>query len=203
MNMKRVAGTIISASLLATSILFAMPTLAFAEEAEKSGVALLLPNMAEFIPMLIAFIIMWVILAKFGYPVVDKMLAKRAKVIQDDLSAAEQAKIESQRLLEEYRAQMEDSKKQAAEIISEAKKTGETVRAQLTEQAQEESEKMIRKAREAIEAEKKAAVSEIQSSVADISVAVAGKIIGSDLSGDEHRKIIERYVAEAGSLNAD
>jgi F-type H+-transporting ATPase subunit b len=36
-----------------------------------------------------------------------------------------------------------------------------------------------------------------------VSVAVAGKLIGSELSKDDHLKIIEKYVSEAGSLNAN
>ena len=62
---------------------------------------------------------------------------------------------------------------------------------------------MIAKARAAIEFERKQAVAELQGSVADLSVAVAGKLIGENLSDDEHRRIIERYVEEAGSLNAN
>ena len=61
---------------------------------------------------------------------------------------------------------------------------------------------MIEKARLAIESEKKAAIAELQGSVADTSIAVASRIIGQDLSDDEHRAIIERYVNEAGSFNA-
>ena len=53
------------------------------------------------------------------------------------------------------------------------------------------------------EAEKKAAISELQGSVADISIAVASRVIGSDLSDDEHRAIVERYVNEAGSFNGN
>ncbi len=57
-------------------------------------------------------------------------------------------------------------------------------------------------AQAAIEAERKQAVSDLQKSVADISVSVASKLIGTDLSDDEHRAIIKRYVEEAGSFNA-
>ena len=47
----------------------AFPALAFAAEAEQEGgISAILPDMAEFIPMLIAFIILWIILAKFGWP---------------------------------------------------------------------------------------------------------------------------------------
>ena len=60
---------------------------------------------------------------------------------------------------------------------------------------------MIEKARIAIEAEKKNAIHELQSSMADTSIAVAARIIGEDFSDEEHRKLIERYVKEAGSLN--
>ena len=45
--------------------------------------------------------------------------------------------------------------------------------------------------------------SELQASVADLSVAVAGKLIGNDLSDEQHRAMIKRYVEEAGSFNAN
>ena len=62
---------------------------------------------------------------------------------------------------------------------------------------------MIEKAKAAIEAEKKSAIAELQGSAADLSISVASRLIGEDLSDDEHRKIIERYVNEAGSFNAN
>ena len=62
---------------------------------------------------------------------------------------------------------------------------------------------MIEKARIAIEAEKKAAISDLQGSIADISVDVASRLISTDLSDAEHRAIIERYINEAGSFHAN
>ena len=94
-------------------------------------------------------------------------------------------------------------KAQAAQIVADAKKTGEAVKADITDKAQSEATAMIEKAHNAIEAEKKAAISELQGSVADLSVSVASRLIGEDLNDAEHRKIIERYVNEAGSFNAN
>ena len=62
---------------------------------------------------------------------------------------------------------------------------------------------MIEKARVAIEAEKKSAMGELQSSVADLSVDVASRLVGTDLSDADHRAIIERYINEAGSFNGN
>ena len=182
----------------------AFPALAFAAEAEQEGgISAILPDMAEFIPMLIAFLILWFILAKFGWPLFNGMLEKREQTIKDSLEKSEQARIESERTLEEYKRQLEEAKSQASQIVAEAKRTGDAAKADITEKAQIEAAAMIEKARAAIETEKKAAIAELQGSVADTSIAVASRLIGDDLSDEEHRKIIERYVNEAGSFNAN
>ena len=193
-----------SAVLAAGSMTFAFPALAFASEGESAaGISAILPNMVEFVPMLIAFLVLWFVLAKFGWPKFNDMLEKREQTIKESLEKSEQARIESERVLEEYKSQLEDANSQAAQIVADAKKTGEAVKADITAKAQSEATVMIEKAHAAIEADKKAAISELQGSVADLSVAVASRLIGEDLGDDEHRKIIERYVNEAGSFNAN
>jgi len=154
----------------AASASFAFPALAFANE--KTGVALILPDMVETVPMLIAFIVLVIVLWKFGWPMFEGMLEKREKTIAEALQKSEEARIESERVLAKKRAE-------------------------------EEAASMIEKARTAIEAEKKAAMVDLQSSVADLSVDVATRLVGTDLSDAEHRAIIERYVNEAGSFNGN
>lgn len=178
------------------------PVYAFAAE-EGAGIEAILPQMEEFIPMLVAFIILWIVLAKFGWPLFDGMLTKRENMIKNSLEKSEEARQESERLLAEYREQLEGAKAQAQQILANAKKSGDSVEKEITDKAREEADAMIKKAKEAIEAEKKAAITELQSSVADTSIAVASRLIGEDFSDEEHRKLIERYVKEAGSLNAN
>lgn len=200
-HFNKVLGKVGAVVVPASAFALSCPAYAFA--AEKEGISAILPDMSEFIPMLVAFIILWIVLAKFGWPVFDRMLEKRANTIRDDLKNAEEARQESERVLAEYQQQLAEAKAQAAKIVADAKKAGEDAKADITAKAQQEADGMIEKAHAAIEAEKKAAIAELQGSVADISVSVAGKLIGNDLSDDEHRKMIERYVAEAGSFNAE
>ncbi|MCL2756921.1 MAG: F0F1 ATP synthase subunit B [Coriobacteriia bacterium] len=204
---KKLAGV----AMMAGCLLFANPVAAFAAEAAEEhapdggagGLSLLMPNMLEFIPMLIGFIILWIVLAKFGWPVITGMLDRRIANIKDSLEQAENSKIESERILEEYKAELADAKRQATQIITEAKQTADVIKADITAKAQAEAESMIVKARIAIDAEKKAAIADLQGSVADLSVSVAGRVIGQDLTDVEHRKIIERYLAEAGAFNVN
>lgn len=190
-----------SAVVLASGLMCSFPTLAFASQ--KEGIDVILPDMLEFVPMLVAFIIVAIILAKFGWPVVNNIIEKRESIIKGELEKSEAARIESERVLGEYKRQLEETKAQSAQIIADAKKTAEAAKADITEKAQAEAASMIEKARAAIEAEKKQAIAELQGSVADTSIAVAQRLIGQDLNDAEHRAIIERYVSEAGSFNAN
>lgn len=194
----RLGGVAAAASTAAC----AFPTLAFASEG-SGGISAILPEMDEFVPMLIAFIILWIILAKFGWPKFEGMLSKRENTIKEALEKAESTRVESERVLAEYQKQLDEAKAQSAQIVADAKKTAEAVKADITAKAQTEAAAMIEKARDAIEAEKKAAVAELQGSVVDLSISVAGRLIGEDLDDDQHRKIIERYTTEAGSFNAN
>ena len=192
----------VGGSALALSL--ASPVLAFAaEEEETGGLSAILPDMMEFVPMLVAFIILWIILAKFGWPMFNGMLEKRENTIREALKKSEEAQIESEKTLAEYKKQLADAKAESAQIVADARNAAEAVKADITAKAQTEAADMIAKAKIAIESEKKMAINELQAAVADTSVNVAARFIGNDLTDAEHRKIIERYVSEAGSLNAN
>ncbi|MCL1879410.1 MAG: F0F1 ATP synthase subunit B [Actinomycetia bacterium] len=188
------------------------PVLAFASEPAAAaagheaegggvGISLLFPSLLEWIPMLIGFIVLWIVLAKKAWPVFIGMIDKRAATIKDSLEQAEAARVESAKLLEAQKAQLDDAREQATQIIADARSAAELVRSDIEAKAAEEAETMLKRARAGIEAEKQAAIAELRSSVADISVSVAGKLIGRNLDEQEHRRIIEQYVNEAGSFD--
>ena len=181
-----------AAAIAAGAVALAAPSLALAEENSDLGIGILIPNMSEFIPALIAFLVIWVVLAKFAWPMIVGMLDKRQETIKNNLDEAEAAKIEAQRSLEEYKKQLAEARREAAGIVDEARRAGEQVKADITAQAQAQADEMIAKAKKSIEKEKQAAIADLQSSVADLSVAVAGRFIGEGLSDADQRKLIEK-----------
>ena len=170
--------------------------------AEEGGASIsVMPVLADIWPSIIAFLILFFLLKKFAFGPIGTVLDKRAETIRESLEKAEETKVEAERLLEEYKVQMAEARAEASKVIDQGRKVAESMKTEIVAKAHEEAEQVIVKAREAIEAEKKAAITELQGSVADLSVAVAGKLIGEKLSADEHAALIERYVAEVGSLN--
>ena len=195
--MKNTAIRLVARAGVASGVILATPAVALAEESAV-GPDILIPKMAEFIPALIAFIIIWVILAKLVWPSVLEMMEKRQQKIQDDLDAAERSKIEAAEEAKSYEAKILEAHHEADAIVAKAKKEAEEVRSAVLAKAQREAADIIAKAHGAVDSERHKAMIELSSSVVDLSVEIASKIIGNDLSVEEQRRLAEKYLAEVG-----
>lgn len=198
--MKQINRATVAAAI--SSFVLAVPAQAFAEESSNKA-EILIPKMAEFIPALIAFLIIWVVLAKFAWPQIFSMMDERGKRIQESLDEAETTKKKAIASRKEYDELVTDARRKSADIVLEARKDAEAERARIIEAAHKEAEDIIAKAHANAEDERNAIYAAAAASIADLSVSVASKIVGETLDQDgEQRRLIERYVKEAGSLNA-
>jgi len=160
-----------------------------------------IPPLSAIWPTMIAFLVLFVVLWKFAFPPITKMLEERASTIKESLERAEQTKVEAERLLEDYKQQMAEARGEAAKVIEQGRKVADAMKDEIVAKANEEAAAIVAKARDAMEAEKKAAIAALQAEVADLSVAVAGKLIGEKLTTADHARLIDKFMAEAGSLN--
>ena len=198
--MKQINRATVAAAI--SSFVLAVPAQAFAEESSNKA-EILIPKMAEFIPALIAFLIIWVVLAKFAWPQILSMMDERGKRIQESLDEAETTKKKAIASRKEYDELVTDARRKSADIVLEARKDAEAERARIIEAAHKEAEDIIAKAHANAEDERNAIYAAAAASIGDLSVSVASKIVGETLDQDgEQRRLIERYVKEAGSLNA-
>ena len=198
--MKQINRATVAAAV--SGLVLAMPAQAFAEESSNKA-EILIPKMAEFIPALIAFLIIWVVLAKFAWPQILSMMDERGKRIQESLDEAETTQKKAIASRKEYDELVTDARRKSADIVLEARKDAEAERARIIEAAHKEAEDIIAKAHANAEDERSAIYAAAATSIADLSVSVASKIVGETLDQDgEQRRLIERYIEEAGSLNA-
>ena len=195
--MKNTAMRVASRAVVALGVALATPAVALAEESAV-GPDILIPKMAEFIPVLIAFLIILAVLAKLVWPPVLEMMEKRQQKIQSDLDAAERSKLQAAEEAKSYEAKILDAHHEADAIVAKAKKEAEEVRSAVLAKAQREAADIIAKAHGAVDSERHKAMIELSSSVVDLSVEIASKIIGNDLSVEEQRRLAEKYLAEVG-----
>lgn len=180
--------------------LTAMAILAAEEEESSSNVSLVLPETAELIAGIIAFAIVFFFVWKWAWPTINKTLEQRQLAIGGQMKDAEAAKAEAESLLTDYKAQMSDAKAEGNRIIEEARVTASQMKVDLLAKAEVEAENIRVKAREDAASEKSRALADARSQVGEISVDLAGKIVGESLDADAHQALIDRYLADLESL---
>lgn len=149
---------------------------------------------------LIAFVLVFFVLRKFAIPRIMEAIDTRNEKIEGDIKKAELTREEADKLLTDYKAQLDEARTEAKKVIDEGKALGEKLRQETIAKAQEEANQLITRAQEEIGREKEKAIKELQGQIADISIEVASRVIQKSLSKEEHGKIIDDYVAEVGKL---
>jgi F-type H+-transporting ATPase subunit b len=178
-----------------------LATEATTTSAEESGGAdLLLPAPEELIAGLIAFIIIFLVVWKFAVPALNETLQARQDEIKARLKSAEQSKEEAATLLTDYQAQVAGAKDEAAQIVADARDSGEAVKADIVARAEVEAEAIKERGHEEVVAERDRVAADLRRQVADLSLDVAERVVVSNLDAETQRVLVDQYIDELGGV---
>jgi F-type H+-transporting ATPase subunit b len=177
-----------------------LAVLAQEEEESSSNVDLVLPETAELMAGIIAFSIVFFFIWKWAWPTINKTLEQRQAAMTGKIEEADRTKAEAESLLADYKSQLSEAKTEGNRIIEDARVTAEQMKSDLLFKAEREADNIRVKAREDAASEKSRALADARSQVGDISVDLAGKIVGESLDAEAHQALIDRYLADLESL---
>jgi F-type H+-transporting ATPase subunit b len=151
-----------------------------------------------FVMQAVILLILILLMRKFAWKPILNALDERETGIEDALKSAENAKREmenlqasNQKLLQEARTEREAMLKEAREIKTKMIEDAKT-------EAKEESEKLMQQAQASIETEKKAAIADLKSQVASLSIDIAEKVVRQELSNkDKQEQLVSSLLGEA------
>lgn len=149
---------------------------------------LVTPGIGLIIWMTIAFLIVWVGLGKFAWPAILETIKEREENIANALKSAENAKAEMAKLQSDNEQILKEAREERDSMLKDAKEIREKMIAEAEADAKAKGEKMIADAQAGIEAQKNAAMAEIKSHVAALSVEIAEKILKSELADEKKQK---------------
>ncbi len=159
--------------------------------------SILTPDLGLLFWMLLAFLTVFFIVAKFGFPVITKMVDERKNYIDESLKKAHEANERLAGIQQECERLLNEARVRQSEILSQAKTTGDSMIREAREKAQAEGAKMLLDAKAQIAAEKENALRDIKQTVADLSVVIAEKVVRQKLADNEQQqKLIERMLDE-------
>jgi len=156
---------------------------------------LVMPDFGLFFWMLVSFSILLWLLKRFAWSPILTALTARANTIEEALKSAEIAKEEMLRLQSGNEKILKEAILERERIVKEARDLKDSIIRDARQEASIEATKVIEAAREAIEHERLAAITEIKTLIAGFSVDIAGKILQSKLKDNkEQKELIQNYI---------
>ena len=155
----------------------------------------LLPSWPEFIIGTILFFLVFGLLAKLLMPRITKTLAERTEQIEGGLARSEEAQAEAKALLDQYRQQLDDARRDAARLREEAREQGAQIIAEMREQAQAEARRVTEAAQSQIEAERQQALTSLRTEVGTLATELASRIVGESLTDEARQsRMVDRFL---------
>jgi F-type H+-transporting ATPase subunit b len=156
----------------------------------------LVPNGTFFVE-LIAFAILFFLLAKYIVPPINRAMTARQDAIRKEFADLDEARAEAKAAEEEFRAQIADARHEAAKIREEAREQGAAIIAEMREQAQAEANRIVEHAHTQIEADRQQAVTSLRAEVGTLATGLAGRIVGEALEDQARQsRVVERFLAD-------
>jgi len=147
------------------------------------------------------FLFFLVVVQRFAFGPVSKMLSDRQARVEQGLKDAEQARADSENAEQERLAKITDARREANDILARAQKVAQETRDADIAATREELERLRARATEEIAAEKNRALGELRAEVADLALAAAGKVVHETMTGERQRRLVEEFLAETGTAS--
>jgi len=164
--------------------------------------SILTPDLGLLFWMLLAFLVVFFVLGKYGFPVIVGMVENRKKYIDESLAKAHEASERLENIKQEGDAILQEARAKQAELLKEATATRDAIVAKAQEKAREENARLLAEAMNEIENEKQNAINSIKKQVASMSVEIAQKVLMSQLDNDKAQmELIDRMLDEVSSTS--
>lgn len=159
--------------------------------------SLLVPDTGLLFWMLLAFGVVFFVLAKFGFPIIIKMVNERKEYIDQSLIVAKEANEQLANLKAEGETILAKAHEEQARILNEAAATRDRIIKEAKDQAQIEGQKLMDEVKNQICAEKEDAIRDIRRQVAVLSVDIAEKVLRKNLDNENKQmEMIDRLLDE-------
>ncbi len=143
------------------------------------------------------FIVLAILKWKAWGPLINA-LDKREEDIREALASAEKARQDAEKASSEYEDMMKKALVEAQQIVADGKAAGERVKNDIESAANDKANEIIEKAKAQIDAERRKAIQEIKSSVVNLSMEAAARVIEKNLDSDDNRKLVDQALEGIG-----
>jgi F-type H+-transporting ATPase subunit b len=157
----------------------------------------LLPEVYDLVWSAVIFIVILIVVVRFGLPRMNAMLDARSAAIQGNIAQAEQAQREANEALERYNAQLAEARVEAGKIRDQAREDAKRIVAEARDNAQVEADRIVAQGNAQVEANRAKAEAELRTGVGSLALSLASGIVGEHLADDaSSTAYVDRFLAD-------
>jgi F-type H+-transporting ATPase subunit b len=157
-------------------------------------------NWTMLIAQIINFFLLFGLLYLVAYKPIMRIFDERSNRIKESMEQTESIKEQAANAEEEFKKRLEAASREGQELISRATRTGEEAKQKVQQEARQEAEAIIDKARLGIQRERGEVIDELRKEFTDLTIEAAGKVIERSLDKEAHRELIDKVLEESSTL---
>ena len=147
---------------------------------------------------LLNMVLTFLILKKFLFKPVNKMIDDRQKEIDGLYADANAAKQDAESMRADYTRKLDQAKETSAQIVADATQEANRRSDEIIRQARRDADALRQKAGNDIALEKKKALNEVKGDISKIALDIAGKVVERELNGKDQEHLVEGFLREMG-----
>ena len=155
-------------------------------------------NIWAILASLANLLILTLIVKRFLFKPVKKIVDARRAAIDDDYAQAKAAREEAEESRQNYEAAMAAAKQTSDQIIAEATRSAEYRSNEIVAEARQKATDIRRQAEADAVLERKKAEDEIKREIADVSTQLTGKLLQREINENDHKNLIDSFLNELG-----
>ena len=148
--------------------------------------------------ILLNTVTMFLVLKKFLFKPVMKMIQDRQQEIDDMYADAKNAKDSAEMMQSEYAQKLFDATQTGERIVKEAVARGQSREEEIIREANAQADAIRSKAAADIDREKRKAVNDAKDEICIIALDIAGKVVGRELKQQDQAQLVDSFIAELG-----
>lgn len=151
-------------------------------------------NIWQILISMVNLLILTLIIKKFLYKPVKKIMDARRAAIDEDYAQAKTAREEAEQTRQNYEEAMAAAKMTGDQIIADANRTAEFRSNEIVAEARERASEIRRQAEADAVLERKKAEDEMKHEIANVSAQLTGKLLQREINEEDHRNLIDSFL---------
>ena len=158
-------------------------------------------NLWQILVSLCNLLIMFLILRRFLFEPVQRMLSERQQQVDDVYAAADRDRADAGSMRTQYEHRLAQARDEADGIVRNATQTAQRRGEEIVNEASAQAAHLKQKAQQEIALERRQMLTDVRSEISDMAVSIASKVVEREINAADHASLVDEFIRNVGEAS--